>query len=489
MYPFSELAMSQSTSQVWQKAALDTLLWLLDPDRYEADKAYLRLFKRLVAFLRQRGSFDPEELAEKTLAKVAETVYLRLTGLRREDVDRADLVHEVPREVAQEVYTKERERLTPLAFAFAKHSMQEQYRRARRSRLDALEAPFLQEDPAIAEEQLVLMRDLRTLSAEDQRLLKEYYDLADTGKRQSRSDLAKQLGLTTSALRVRAEKLRRRVIATMTAREAPAQAQFTAYYPRSIERRNWSTILAYMHVADALPLVQSDSRRRLNDAGERIASKTANRKLAIARGAQIIVVPQSQMLEFNPPQVAFAWLEDFHCAEFRCRVRSGVNADNQQPAAVNVAFYVTPILVAEISFAIAVSKKSEQGRPPASVTAHPYQRVFVSYSHSDNGIADQLEKAYKALGIEYLRDVRMLRSGEKWAPTLLERIDESEIFQLLWSKAAKQSVYVRKEWEHALGLHRGFFIRPVYWNKPMPPPPRELADIHFAYLELRSNQL
>jgi hypothetical protein len=82
-----------------------------------------------------------------------------------------------------------------------------------------------------------------------------------------------------------------------------------------------------------------------------------------------------------------------------------------------------------------------------------------------------------------------MRSGEKWAPALLQLIDESEIFQLLWSKAAKQSAYVRQEWQYALGLHRGFFIRPVYWDIPMPPPPRELADIHFAYLALRSNHL
>jgi hypothetical protein len=83
----------------------------------------------------------------------------------------------------------------------------------------------------------------------------------------------------------------------------------------------------------------------------------------------------------------------------------------------------------------------------------------------------------------------MLRSGEKWAPALLQRIDESEIFQLLWSKAADQSEYVRQEWQHALALHRRFFIRPVYWDKPMTPPPQELAEIHFAYLELRRNHL
>jgi hypothetical protein len=119
------------------------------------------------------------------------------------------------------------------------------------------------------------------------------------------------------------------------------------------------------------------------------------------------------------------------------------------------------------------------------VTSHPYQRVFVSYSREDSSIADQLGEAYKALGLEYLRDVKVLRSGEKWAPALLNLIDKSEIFQLLWSEAAKCSPYVRQEWQHALGLDRDFFIRPVYWEKPMPAPPRELADLHFAYLEFK----
>src|SRR5262249_17932149 len=265
---------------------------------------------------------------------------------------------------------------------------------------------------------------------------------------------------------------------------------FTAYYPRFVNQRMWNTVLAYMHVEDALRLINSDSKRRLSDAGGRIDNRTTIKKVAIARGAKILVVPQSEGLEFNPPQVTFAWLEDFHCAEFRCRARSETSEGaGLKHATVRIAFFVAPILIAEISFTIGVAKAVEQGRRTASVTAHPYQRVFVSYSHNDSDIAKQLEKAYTALGIEYIRDVCMLRSGEKWASGLWKRIDESEIFQLLWSKAAKRSGYVRQEWQHALSLHRPFFIRPVYWDKPMPSPPRELADIHFAYLELQGKHL
>jgi hypothetical protein len=482
--------MAQSTSQAWQKAALETLLWLLDPDRAEAETAYLRLFERLVVYFRHRArGSDPEELAEQTLTRAAEAIYLRLTGLSKEDLSRPEVVHGVPRSIGPELYAAERARVPVLAFSFARYAFHENYRAARRQEPD-LQAPPLQESRAIAEERLRLLElALSELTPDDRRLIEEYYDIGDRGKRPSRTDLAKHLGLTASALSVRAYRIRRRLMAGMTAGESPVQAQFTAYYPRSAQAQGWSTILVYMHVPDALPLVQSDARRRLSEAARRTRSKTTAKKVGIARGARIIVVPQSEALEFNPPQAAFVWLEDYHCVEFRCRFRSDVNAAaNARYASVKVAFHVAPILVAEIAFTIGLSHGSEHSSL-ASVTAHPYQRVFVSYSHRDSGIADQLEKAYKALGIEYMRDLRMLRSGEKWVPTLLQRIDESEIFQLLWSKAAEQSAYVRQEWQHAQGLHRCFFIRPVYWDKPMTPPPQELADIHFAYLELRENHL
>jgi TIR domain len=87
--------------------------------------------------------------------------------------------------------------------------------------------------------------------------------------------------------------------------------------------------------------------------------------------------------------------------------------------------------------------------------------------------------------MQYLRDVHFLRSGEEWNPAILKKIEEADIFQLCWSSNTSQSPYVEQEWRHAL-LHqaRPSFIRPVYWETPMPAPPPELAPLHFAYLPL-----
>ena len=115
-------------------------------------------------------------------------------------------------------------------------------------------------------------------------------------------------------------------------------------------------------------------------------------------------------------------------------------------------------------------------------TSPVYQAIFCSYSHQDTQIVERVERAYKALGLDFLRDVMMLKSGQDWNAELLNMIDRADIFQLFWSNTAAASKYVREEWEHALNLRRPLgFIRPVYWQQPMPPPPPELAAIHFAY--------
>jgi hypothetical protein len=64
-------------------------------------------------------------------------------------------------------------------------------------------------------------------------------------------------------------------------------------------------------------------------------------------------------------------------------------------------------------------------------------------------------------------------------------IEQADIFQLCWSAAAGESKYVLQELRHAVDQHRSQgFIRPTYWENPMPPPPEEIAALHFSRLEL-----
>ena len=76
-----------------------------------------------------------------------------------------------------------------------------------------------------------------------------------------------------------------------------------------------------------------------------------------------------------------------------------------------------------------------------------------------------------------------IRSGEDWNDALKTMIERADIFQLFWSHTAAASDHVRMEWEYALSLANKpeNFVRPVFWQQPMPPVPEPLQRIHFAY--------
>jgi hypothetical protein len=95
-------------------------------------------------------------------------------------------------------------------------------------------------------------------------------------------------------------------------------------------------------------------------------------------------------------------------------------------------------------------------------------------------------EAYRALGINVLMDKVPMGAGEA-QQELPQLIEEADVFQLFWSKAASRSPKVAEEWRHALSLQgrKGErFIRPVYWNIPWPRRPAELKHLQIAPLDL-----
>src|SRR5207245_249767 len=95
-----------------------------------------------------------------------------------------------------------------------------------------------------------------------------------------------------------------------------------------------------------------------------------------------------------------------------------------------------------------------------------------------------------ALGDQYLCDWLHLRAGEQWGERLERLIDEADIFQLFWSWNSIHSPIVEREWRYALQLNRPNFVRPTYWEEPLPSvperdlPPAELCRLHFQRIAL-----
>jgi hypothetical protein len=265
--------------------------------------------------------------------------------------------------------------------------------------------------------------------------------------------------------------------------DTDAAAHFSAWHPRSLPVGEPARLLVYAHLLAAKDAIAADAGQVLGQAVTGYRESKAAATAAIAAGTEILLVPEAEGLVFDPPQARLTWSGAWQRADFTMTA-TGERAGHVVRG--SVACRVGPLLIADIPLSVVVPRPGEATAEEVAAafeTARAYQSIFASYSHADTGIVEDVERACKALGMDYLRDVMTLRSGQKWSDELERMIERADIFQLFWSAASCQSPYVEQEWRHALRLtsQKGpAFIRPIYWEKPMPPVPASLSQIHFA---------
>jgi cell division septation protein DedD len=260
----------------------------------------------------------------------------------------------------------------------------------------------------------------------------------------------------------------------------------------------WFPLLAFAHLEELPPDASADepdpveevraqARMILGDMAQGYADVKQDSRYAIPHEAEITFVPEIPGFEVNPPRRTFLWLESVHREEFR--IRAGPQLAGTAVRGRMSVFWGS-ILLAEVSLAIRVEARIASGpAPPVERAAsRPFRNIFPSYSHRDAGIVEEFERYARTLGDRYLRDVHELRAGEVWNDRLKDLIQKADVFQLFWSWNALRSPYVEEEWRYALSLGRPNFVRPTYWQDPLPEeparslPPEELRRLHFQLL-------
>lgn len=251
---------------------------------------------------------------------------------------------------------------------------------------------------------------------------------------------------------------------------------FTAYAPKEVPPAQWVNLAAYIFRESASGAVEKDAQQKF---GAELAEMRHGKVAAvreIEEGATITATPRLEGFTFNPESLSLRFVKRYHRFDFE--MMAGQERLNLASNGA-ITFSMGGVIVGEIPLSVFVGERAtiEVG----VVQADPYQKIFCSYSHRDTRVVERVERAYRVLGFDYLRDATRLRSGQQWNAELMRWIDEAHIFQLFWSAAAAQSPYVEQEWRHALQITRPNFIRPVYWKKPLIAPPSELEKLHFAY--------
>jgi hypothetical protein len=165
--------------------------------------------------------------------------------------------------------------------------------------------------------------------------------------------------------------------------------------------------------------------------------------------------------------------------------RAGAASDRREasPATMHVGqldLFVDSVPTNAIRFKLqvdlaAAAAASAEGQKPARI-----HNAFLCYAGQDRAEVLRRAQVLSLVGVESFVDVTSLSAGERWESELRRLIDRADAFVLFWSQAAKQSEWVEREWRYALRTRGLEFIIPVAIETPMPPPPPELAALHFS---------
>jgi hypothetical protein len=275
--------------------------------------------------------------------------------------------------------------------------------------------------------------------------------------------------------------------------------QFTVFRPQSVAPQVWYPLLAFAHLSqrrsaapvsepDPLQEVQRQACQALGEQMQCYRPLTQDSTEAVPIEGEITFLPEVSGIEFNPARATFRWVESVHRQDFRLRASPQFDATT---ARGRLTVFLGRRIIADVPLSINIDAHAQAPTTTAATVqenARPYRRVFASYSRKDLSVVEEFERYLAAFGDEYLRDSITLRAGELWNERLAELIREADIFQLFWSSNSMQSDFVRQEWEHALSLNRQHFVRPVYWEEPLPEdkvhglPPEALSRLHFQRL-------
>jgi hypothetical protein len=268
---------------------------------------------------------------------------------------------------------------------------------------------------------------------------------------------------------------------------------FTVYRPQALSPRVWASLLVFAHKTELItepgrapvdPVKQVDDMARAHFGDMPVRRATEDSRSGVVRGAGLRVVTDLPGIRCDPEAAEFHWQEPVHQVVFRLLAGPEL-VGSVVRGTVRVWFGM--LLLGEVSLAISVTASApEAGSPAVAESAPRYRKIFPSYSRDDRTIVDDFAEKARALGDQYLQDVLTLRSGERWRARLAELIEEADVFQLFWSSNSMRSQHCREEWEHALALRRPLFVRPLYWEDPMPQdlalglPPVALLELQFV---------
>ncbi|MGR8998213.1 MAG: TIR domain-containing protein [Gammaproteobacteria bacterium] len=220
--------------------------------------------------------------------------------------------------------------------------------------------------------------------------------------------------------------------------------------------------------------------KEFDEMAERRGCKSLETEIAF--GSKLIFHLCMPSLEVTYPLQTLTWLGRPDAVQFAVNIPGSVMGGNKI-GTVTISQDSVPI--GQISFTLKLSLAKSSQQSDITGEASIYKKAFISYASSDRNEVLKRVQMLSRLRVNFFQDLLSLEPGQRWEREIYHHIDESDVFFLFWSSAAKASPWVMKEVAYALKRKNGNetippTIVPIIIEGPPPvSPPGELAHLHF----------
>jgi hypothetical protein len=241
--------------------------------------------------------------------------------------------------------------------------------------------------------------------------------------------------------------------------------------PRQVEPAQTFVVEIMLHTAAASPKSMRD-RLVTRDRARLRLGREAKIELELTPPPGISVDVPVRRLTWIPPRVS---------AQFALVARKSLRAGTY-PVRVSLSTAgKNGVQLVEFYVEIKVASKAAKSAPVVARVARVPSSYFASYATRNRGEVLRRLATLDALGADVFVDCLDIREGARWEDEISKQVLSREGFLLFWSKAARASKWVAREWRHRL-RHRGLgSITPNALEPPQRcPPPKALAKLQFG---------
>ncbi len=250
-----------------------------------------------------------------------------------------------------------------------------------------------------------------------------------------------------------------------------SRANFSAVVPQKIIKGEYATINIAMFENECRNIVES-----IIENSDRPAKEIIGSPMEIEAETNVRIKLTSPELELSDCDETRKWIGGYLNFEFPIAIPREFEKKQIMFAAT---VYFNEVLATRLRFTIDCTSVREQ---KLDVTREDILSAFISYASQDRHLVAKIIQGMKKArpDMDIFFDVENLRSGDNWEETLRAEIEKRDILYLCWSKFAKDSEWVNKEWRYALTNNGMDSIEPIPLVSPAEcPPPDELSSKHF----------